>query len=50
MNTEAKCLMFRHAFENWNVARVDLETDARNGRSRAAIEGVGAARVLARTR
>ncbi|SFO16229.1 hypothetical protein SAMN04487980_11012 [Streptomyces sp. cf124] len=42
VNTEAKYLMFRHAFENWNVARVDLKTDARNGRSRAAIEGVGA--------
>ncbi|GGL02384.1 hypothetical protein Sme01_47160 [Sphaerisporangium melleum] len=30
------------AFEHWNVARVDLKTDARNGRSRAAIAGVGA--------
>jgi RimJ/RimL family protein N-acetyltransferase len=42
LNTEAKFLLFRHAFENWGVARVDLKTDARNGRSRAAIEGVGA--------
>ncbi|MFB6676679.1 GNAT family N-acetyltransferase [Streptomyces sp. NPDC056390] len=42
VNTEAKYLLFRHAFENWKVARVDLKTDARNGRSRAAIEGVGA--------
>ncbi|MFE4775968.1 GNAT family N-acetyltransferase [Streptomyces sp. NPDC056713] len=42
VNTEAKYLLFRHAFENWEVARVDLKTDARNGRSRAAIEGVGA--------
>ncbi|MFE5795150.1 GNAT family N-acetyltransferase [Streptomyces sp. NPDC056503] len=42
MNTEAKYLLFRHAFENWGVARVDLKTDARNTRCRAAIEGVGA--------
>ena len=42
LNAEAKYLLFRHAFERWDVARVDLLTDARNGRSRAAIEGVGA--------
>ncbi|MBX7547846.1 GNAT family protein [Streptomyces sp. NPDC004232] len=42
VNTEAKYLLFRHAFENWGVARVDLKTDARNARSRAAIERVGA--------
>ncbi|MFD8222500.1 GNAT family N-acetyltransferase [Streptomyces sp. NPDC059697] len=42
VNTEAKYLLFRHAFENWGVARVDLKTDARNSRSRAAIEGAGA--------
>ncbi len=42
MNTEAKYLLFKHTFENWGVARVDLKTDARNTRCRAAIEGVGA--------
>ncbi|TYB68718.1 GNAT family N-acetyltransferase [Nonomuraea sp. PA05] len=42
MNTESKFLMFGHAFESWGVARVDLKTDARNGRSRAALEKVGA--------
>jgi RimJ/RimL family protein N-acetyltransferase len=42
INAEAKYLLFRHAFDAWNVARVDLKTDARNSRSRAAIEGVGA--------
>ncbi|MET7520747.1 GNAT family protein [Streptomyces sp. NPDC005480] len=42
VNTEAKYLLFRHAFENWGAARLDLKTDARNSRSRAAIEGVGA--------
>ena len=42
INAEAKYLLFRHAFETWEVARVDLKTDARNSRSRAAIERVGA--------
>ncbi|MER5963636.1 GNAT family protein [Streptomyces sp. NPDC002057] len=42
VNTEAKYLLFRHAFEVWEVARVDLKTDARNARSRAAIASVGA--------
>ncbi|MER5883990.1 GNAT family protein [Streptomyces sp. NPDC001941] len=42
LNTEAKYLLFRNAFEEWGVARVDLRTDARNARSRAAIEKVGA--------
>lgn len=42
VNTESKYLLFRHAFEVWGVARVDLKTDARNRRSRAAIESVGA--------
>ncbi|BCY07378.1 GNAT family N-acetyltransferase [Actinoplanes sp. L3-i22] len=42
VNTEAKFLLFRHAFEQWNAIRVDLKTDARNARSRAAIERVGA--------
>nr|WSW67678.1 GNAT family N-acetyltransferase [Streptomyces sp. NBC_00995] len=42
INAEAKYLLFRHAFETWRVARVDLKTDARNSRSRAAIEAAGA--------
>jgi RimJ/RimL family protein N-acetyltransferase len=42
INTEAKYLLFRHAFEVFRVNRVDLKTDARNARSRAAIESVGA--------
>lgn len=42
VNTEAKFLMFEHAFTAWQVARVDLKTDARNLRCRAALEGVGA--------
>ncbi|MBC2863638.1 GNAT family N-acetyltransferase [Streptomyces mexicanus] len=42
VNAESKLLLFRHAFEEWQVSRVDLKTDARNARSRAAIERVGA--------
>jgi len=41
-NTEAKLLMLTHAFETWDVLRVCLHTDARNSRSRAAIERIGA--------
>jgi len=40
-NTEAKLLMLAHAFENWKVLRVCFHTDARNERSRAAIERIG---------
>jgi RimJ/RimL family protein N-acetyltransferase len=42
INTEAKLLMLRHAFDVWQVKRVTLKTDARNARSRAAIERIGA--------
>ncbi|HVB94627.1 MAG TPA: GNAT family protein [Acidimicrobiales bacterium] len=42
INTEAKLLLLEHAFDTWSVARVDLKTDARNVRSRVAIEGLGA--------
>lgn len=41
VNTEAKLLMMGHAFEVWGVHRVGLQTDARNTRSRAAIERIG---------
>ncbi len=41
-NTDAKLLMLTHALEIWGVQRVDLKTDARNARSRAAIERLGA--------
>jgi len=40
-NTEAKLLMLRHAFEVWQVLRVCFHTDARNERSRAALERIG---------
>ena len=40
-NTEAKLLMLTYAFEVWQVLRVCLHTDARNLRSRAAIERIG---------
>lgn len=42
INTEAKLLMLRHAFEAWGVRRISLRADARNQRSRAAIERLGA--------
>jgi len=41
INTEAKRLMLAHAFERWEVHRVTLKTDARNIRSRNAIERIG---------
>jgi N-acetyltransferase len=41
VNTEAKLLMMGHAFEEWKVHRVALQTDERNTRSRAAIERIG---------
>jgi RimJ/RimL family protein N-acetyltransferase len=41
VNTEAKLLLLTFAFEEWKVLRVCLHTDARNTRSRAAIEGIG---------
>jgi RimJ/RimL family protein N-acetyltransferase len=40
-NTEAKLLMLTHTFETWEVLRVCLHADARNQRSRAAIERIG---------
>lgn len=42
VNHEAKLLMLSHAFDHWEVHRVTLKTDARNARSRAAIERLGA--------
>jgi N-acetyltransferase len=42
INAEAKLLLMSHAFDNLRVARVDLKTDARNVRSRRAIEALGA--------
>lgn len=42
INTEAKYLMLRHAFEHWACNRVELLTDARNLASRQAIVRIGA--------
>jgi len=42
VNTEAKYLMLRHAFENWQSLRVEFKTDALNERSRTAILRLGA--------
>jgi len=42
VNTEAKYLMLRHAFEDLGAVRVQLKTDERNTKSRAAIARLGA--------
>ncbi|MEO8098829.1 MAG: GNAT family protein [Acidobacteriota bacterium] len=42
LNTEAKYLLLRHAFETLGCLRVELKTDTRNLRSRAAIRRIGA--------
>lgn len=42
VNTEAKYLMLRHAFEVWGSIRVELKTDALNQKSRNAILRIGA--------
>lgn len=42
VNTTCKYLLLRHAFEDLGAVRVELKTDARNTRSRAAIERIGA--------
>ena len=43
LNREAKLLLLAHAFDHWQVVRVELRTDARNERSRTAIAALGAA-------
>ena len=42
VNTEAKYLMLRHAFEVWGCIRVELKTDGLNEKSRNAILRIGA--------
>lgn len=42
VNTEAKYLMLRYAFETWNCLRVELKTDKLNQKSRNAIARIGA--------
>jgi RimJ/RimL family protein N-acetyltransferase len=42
VNVEAKLLLLTHAFERLGVQRVELKTDARNERSRAAMLALGA--------
>jgi RimJ/RimL family protein N-acetyltransferase len=41
VNSEAKLLMLDHAFEEWEVWAVRIQTDARNHQSRSAIERIG---------
>lgn len=42
VNTEAKYLQLRHCFEELDCRRVELKTDARNAKSRAAMLRIGA--------
>ncbi len=42
INGEAKSLMLQHAFDVWGALRVEIKTDVRNARSRAAIARLGA--------
>lgn len=42
INTEAKFLMLKHAFEVWKCVRVELKTDVQNEKSRNAILRLGA--------
>lgn len=42
LNTEAKCLMLRHAFERWGCLRVEFKTDSLNEKSRRALGRIGA--------
>jgi N-acetyltransferase len=42
INTEAKYLLLRHAFEDLGCMRVELKTDSLNEKSRAAILRIGA--------
>ena len=44
INTEAKLLQLRHAFDDLGAGRVALKTDGRNERSQAAIARLGAVR------
>ncbi|MEO7103777.1 MAG: GNAT family protein, partial [Gemmatimonadaceae bacterium] len=41
VNGEAKALMLQQAFDVWGVLRVEIRTDVRNVKSRAAIERIG---------
>lgn len=42
INVEAKLLLLTHAFERVGMRRVEFKTDARNARSRGALEALGA--------
>lgn len=42
VNSEAKYLMLRHAFDVWSCVRVELKTDVLNEKSRAAMLRLGA--------
>jgi N-acetyltransferase len=43
LNTEAKYLLLRHAFETWGVMRVEFKTSRTNAKSQAALRRLGIA-------
>ena len=42
VNTACKLLLMRYAFEEWNAVRMQFKAEAKNLRSRRALEGIGA--------
>lgn len=42
VNSASKLLLLTHAFEVWEVCRLDIKTDVRNAAARAGIEAIGA--------
>lgn len=42
VNSASKMLLLAHAFDDWQVERVDIKTDVRNSAARAGIRAVGA--------
>lgn len=40
-NREAKCLLLKHAFDEWDALRVEIKADELNAKSRTAIERLG---------
>lgn len=41
VNSASKLLLLTHAFEDWEVMRVDIKTDVRNSAARAGIRAIG---------
>jgi N-acetyltransferase len=42
VNPESKCLLLKHAFDDWHAIRIQISTDVKNVHSQRAIEKLGA--------